>query len=50
MSEQNEEQKEMQTETAVPKDPRRLTDIDWSKDTPRTAKEWKALSPVEQLD
>ena len=50
MSEQNEEQKEVQNETAVPKDPRRLTDIDWSKDTPRTANEWKKLSPVEQLD
>lgn len=50
MSEQNEEQKEMQNEISAPKDPRRLTDIDWSKDTPRTAKEWVTLSPVEQLD
>ena len=34
----------------IPKDPRRLTNIDWSKDTPKTAKEWKALSPIEKLD
>lgn len=34
----------------TPKDPRRLTNIDWSKDTPKTAKEWKALSPIEKLD
>lgn len=38
------------TELEMPKDPRRLTNINWSKDTPRTAKEWKALSSIEQLD
>lgn len=32
------------------KDPRRLTNIDWSKDTPKTAEAWKALSPEERLD
>ena len=32
------------------RDPRRLTDIDWSKDTPTTAEAWKALSPEEKLD
>ena len=31
-------------------DPRRLTNIDWSKDTPKTAEAWKALSPEERLD
>lgn len=31
-------------------DPRRLTNIDWSKDTPKTAEAWKALSPEEKLD
>lgn len=37
-------------EIAIPTDPRRLTNIDWSKDTPRTAEEWKALSPEARLD
>ena len=32
------------------RDPRRLTDIDWSKDTPTTVEAWKALSPEEKLD
>lgn len=31
-------------------DPRRLTNIDWSKDTPKTAEAWKSLSPEERLD
>ena len=53
MSDQKENIVKAQETTAepeLPKDPRRLTNIDWSKDTPRTAKEWKALSSIEQLD
>ena len=57
MSEENEEindinidAPEQTDDSANPTDPRRLTNIDWSKDTPRTAEEWKALSPEARLD
>jgi len=57
MSEENEEindididAPEQTDDSAKPTDPRRLTNIDWSKDTPRTAEEWKALSPEARLD
>lgn len=57
MSEENEEIEDIAVdvpeqgdEIATPTDPRRLTNIDWSKDTPRTAEEWKALSPEARLD
>lgn len=36
--------------SAVSTDPRRLTNIDWSKDTPKTAEAWKALSSEEKMD
>lgn len=57
MSEENEEindinidAPEQTDDSANPTDPRRLTNIDWSKDTPRTAEEWKALPPDARLD
>ena len=57
MSEENEEINdididvpEQMDDSANPTDPRRLTNIDWSKDTPRTAEEWKALPPEARLD
>lgn len=57
MSEENEEIEDIAVdvpeqgdEIATPTDSRRLTNIDWSKDTPRTAEEWKALSPEARLD
>ncbi|WP_407456342.1 right-handed parallel beta-helix repeat-containing protein [Fibrobacter sp.] len=34
----------------TPKDPHRQTSIDWSKDTPKTAKEWDALSSEAKQD
>ena len=51
----NEEQIENAAEiqpdnSAVSTDPRRLTNIDWSKDTPKTAEAWKALSSEEKMD
>lgn len=35
---------------SVQTDPRRLTNIDWGKETPKTVDAWKALSPEEKLD
>lgn len=55
MSEQNEEQKEnaaavQSDNSVVSTDSRRLTNIDWSKETPKNAEAWKALSSKEKLD
>lgn len=54
MSDQNENIVQKNSSAPNPnteqKDPRRLTNIDWSKDTPKTAEAWKALSPEERLD
>ena len=34
----------------TPKDPRRLTNIDWSKETPKTKEAWDKLSPEKKQD
>jgi len=46
MSEEN----DLQQETATPKDSRQSTGIDWSKDTPKTAEAWMALTPEDRLN
>ena len=46
MSEEN----DLQQETATPEDSRQSTGIDWSKDTPKTAEAWMALTPEDRLN
>lgn len=48
MSEENEVKQD--NPTKEPKGSNRLTDIDWDKETPKTAEAWMTLSPEERLD